>query len=128
MEFAAQFFELFVIPILAILSNYIIQYLKIKSKLIQEETDDTVIKKYKLMLTDTITNCVIATNQTYVESLKQQGNFDAEAQKEAFRKTYNSVLLILSQEVKDYIQEATGDLESYLTQLIEAEVNKQKVI
>lgn len=128
MEFAAQFFELFVIPILAILSNYIIQYLKIKSKLIQEETDDTVIKKYKLMLTDTITNCVIATNQTYVESLKQQGSFDAEAQKEAFRKTYNSVLLILSQEVKDYIQEATGDLESYLTQLIEAEVNKQKII
>jgi hypothetical protein len=36
------------------------------------------------MATDTITNCVIATNQTYVNSLKEQGKFDEAAQKEAF--------------------------------------------
>jgi hypothetical protein len=36
------------------------------------------------MLNRTITECVIATNQTYVETLKQQGKFDEEAQKIAF--------------------------------------------
>jgi hypothetical protein len=36
------------------------------------------------MLTDTITKCVIATNQTYVETLKKEGKFDLEAQEVAF--------------------------------------------
>ena len=31
------------------------------------------------MLKKTISDCVIATNQTYVESLKTQGKFDANA-------------------------------------------------
>jgi hypothetical protein len=33
------------------------------------------------MITTTVINCVIATNQTYVDSLKASGSFDAEAQK-----------------------------------------------
>ena len=36
------------------------------------------------MLSETITKCVVATNQTYVETLKKQGKFDKEAQKIAF--------------------------------------------
>jgi len=28
------------------------------------------------MLADTVTKCVIATNQTYVETLKKEGRFD----------------------------------------------------
>jgi hypothetical protein len=62
------------------------------------------------MIYHTISTCVIATNQTYVESLKQQGKFDAEAQKEAFAKTYNAVIAVLSEEVKLYIIETSGNL------------------
>jgi len=36
------------------------------------------------MLDDTITKCVIATNQTYVDSLKDKNAFDKAAQEEAF--------------------------------------------
>lgn len=128
MELVAQIFELFVIPILAILSNYIIQYLKTKSKQIQEETDNDLINKYMSIVSETITKCVIATNQTYVDSLKTSGKFDAKAQQEAFKRTYDSVMLILSDDIKKYVQEATGDISFYLTQLIEAEVNKQKIL
>ena len=42
--------------------------------------------KYLSMLTETITSCVIATNQTYVEALKKEGKFDLEAQKLRLRK------------------------------------------
>ena len=42
------------------------------------------LNKYLKMLSETITKCVIATNQTYVETLKKQGKFDEEAQKIAF--------------------------------------------
>ena len=79
------------------------------------------------MLTDTITTCVIATNQTYVESLKKQGRFDAEAQKEAFKLTYNAVMSVLTDEAKNYLTSIYGDLTAYITSRIEAEVNVSKI-
>lgn len=78
------------------------------------------------MVYDTVVKCVIATNQTYVEALKKNGAFTKEAQEEAFNRTMDAVLAVLSDEAKDYIIAATGDLNTYLTQLIEAEVNDNK--
>ena len=78
------------------------------------------------MLTQTISDCVIATNQTYVDALKQQGKFDLEAQKVAFELTSNAVLEILSAEAQEYLSNAVGDLNSYIIKKIEAEVNYNK--
>ena len=79
------------------------------------------------MLTSTITDCVIATNQTYVDALKVEGKFDAEAQKKAFSLTCNAVLYILTDDAKEYLSESLGDLESYITSKIESQVKLQKV-
>lgn len=78
------------------------------------------------MLSETITNCVIATNQTYVDNLKDKNAFDEAAQKEAFNKTYQSVIETLNNEAYKYLQLAYGDLEEYIKTKIEAEVNTQK--
>ena len=78
------------------------------------------------MLNDTITSCVLATSQTYVDTLKKEGKFDAEAQKKAFKMTYESVMNILTDDAKSYLYEIYGDLESYITAEIEAEVNHNK--
>lgn len=78
------------------------------------------------MLNETITKCVIATTQTYVETLKKEGKFDKTAQETAFNKTYTAVLAILSDEAKKYLTEAVGDLNLYITQQIEAEVKLTK--
>ena len=78
------------------------------------------------MLSNTICECVIATNQTYVDSLKAQGKFDIEAQKKAFEMTYNSVINILTDDAKLYLTNIYGDLNTYITNMIEAEVNKNK--
>ena len=121
-----QIFQLFVIPILGILAAFVVEFLRVKSKEIIKKLDNDVAKKYTEMITNTIVDCVIATNQTYVEALKKQGKFDENAQKVAFEKTLNAVLGILSEEAKNYIKETTGDLNLYLSQLIEAEVNKAK--
>lgn len=121
-----QIFQLCVIPILGILTTFVVEFLRAKSKEIINNLDSDVAKKYTAMITNTVIDCVIATNQTYVEALKKQGKFDEEAQKVAFEKTLNAVLGILSDEAKNYIKETTGDLNLYLSQLIEAEVNKAK--
>lgn len=123
-----QIFDLCVIPLLGVLTMYLVQFIRLKSQEITDKTDSDLADKYIQMLTDTITTCVIATNQTYVESLKKQGKFDAEAQKEAFNLTYNAVMAVLTDEAKHYLAAIYGDLTAYITTRIEAEVNVSKII
>ena len=125
-ELLTQIFQVCIIPLLGVLTTFIIKWINVKSNQIQKNNDNTLANKYIQMLTDTINSCVIATNQTYVESLKKQGKFDAEAQKQAFEQTTQAVLTILSQEAKDYLANIYGDLDKYISEKIEASVNINK--
>ena len=126
MTLLTQIMEVVVIPLLGILTAYVVKIVNAKLEEVSANRKNELEKKYINMLNDTISDCVIATTQTYVESLKKQGSFDAEAQKEAFNQTYNSVMDILSEEAKKYLNEAIGDLNLYITQKIEAEVKINK--
>lgn len=119
-------FELIIIPLAGILVGFLVKYLKIKSDDVCAKIENDNAQKYLKMLTNTISQCVIATNQTYVEALKKEGKFDLEAQKIAFDKTKTSVLQLLSDEAKVYLTTAIGDLDSYINNIIEAEVNLNK--
>ena len=121
-----QIFELCIIPLLGIVTFYIVQFIKTKTEELNANNSNEVLSKYIEMLSNTICECVIATNQTYVDSLKAQGKFDAEAQKKAFEMTYNSVINILTEDAKVYLTSIYGDLNTYITNMIEAEVNKNK--
>ena len=125
-EIVIQIIQVCVIPLLGILTKYLVDYLTAKRDEINSKTDSEIAQKYTNMIYQTVVDCVIATNQTFVESLKKSGSFDEAAQKEAFNRTMSAVMAILSDDAKEYIAEATGDLNTYLTQLIEAEVNKRK--
>lgn len=122
----SDIFEVCVLPLLGVLTMYIVKFIQAKSTEIATKVDHDLVDKYVAMLAITIENCIIATNQTYVESLKQAGKFDAEAQKTAFNMTKNAVMAILSDEAKKYLESAVGDLNEYITQQIEAAVNVNK--
>ena len=122
----SDIFEVCVLPLLGVLTMYLVKFIQVKSTEITNKVDNDLVDKYVAMLAITIENCVIATNQTYVESLKQAGKFDAEAQKTAFNMTKNAVMAILSDEAKKYLESAVGDLNEYITQQIEAAVNVNK--
>lgn len=126
MELLVQIFQVCIIPLLGILTKYLIDFLNTKRQEINNSIDNETAIKYNDMIFSTVTDCVIATNQTYVEALKAQGAFDAEAQKIAFQKTLEAVLSILTDDAKEYIKEAFGDITVYLTTLIESSVNKNK--
>lgn len=121
-----QLFQVCLIPMLGALTTFIVIWIKAKSTELQKKTNSDILNKYVQMATDTITNCVIATNQTYVNSLKEQGKFDEAAQKEAFQRTYQAVLLILSDDAKEYLNNAFGDLNKYLQEKIESTVNNYR--
>lgn len=121
-----QIFEVCLIPMLGILTTALVQFLTQKKNELKIQTDNELAQKYLDILNDTISKCVIATNQTYVETLKGQNAFDADAQEEAFNKTYNAVINTLGDEANKYLPTVIGDLQTYITQQIEAAVKLQK--
>lgn len=125
-EIVIQIIQVCIIPLFGILTKFLVDFLSAKRDELNSKTDNEIAQKYTNMVYQTVVDCVIATNQTFVESLKKSGSFDEAAQKEAFNRTMNAVMAILSDDAKEYIAEVTGDLNTYLTQLIEAEVNKRK--
>ena len=127
LQMLSQIFEVCVIPLLGILTAYLVQYIATKKDALIKQNDNALAAKYITMLSKTITDCVIATNQTYVDSLKTQGKFDAEAQKKAFNMTLTAVLSILNDKAKEYLTAVYGDLNTYITKQIEAAVNKNKI-
>ena len=123
-----ELFEIVIFPLLGVGTAYLCYLIKVKIAEIKEKTKNEKEKKYLDMLDKTICEAVIATNQTYVESLKKQGKFDAEAQKEAFNLTYNAVMAVLTDEAKHYLAAIYGDLTAYIATRIEAEVNVSKIV
>lgn len=125
-EILSLIFQMVIIPILGILTKYAVDLISTKIAELVARTDNDNFDKYLILLNDTINNCVVATNQTYVEALKAQNAFDAEAQKVAFKQTYNAVMSILTEDAKKYLQAALGDLDMYITNSIESQVNASK--
>ena len=126
MEILQQIFELCVIPLLGILTTYLVKLIRKKNEELDAKVSKEVSKKYIDMLADTITDCVISTNQTYVDALKEANAFDKEAQKKAFELTYNKIMNVLTEDAKEYLTTVYGDLEIYITTKIESEVKLYK--
>lgn len=128
LELLNQIFEVCIIPLLAVLTTFLIKFIQVKQEEITNNIDNQTADKYIEMLSQTIVDCVIATNQTYVNSLKEQGKFDLEAQQIALQKTCDAILTILSDDAKEYLSNIFGDLETYILQKVEAVVNQERII
>lgn len=125
-ELIAQIFEVCLIPLLGVLTTFFAKWVNAQAEKLASSSRNEAEKKYIEMLNETITDCVIATSQTYVDSLKKQGAFDVEAQKTAFSMTYEAVIKLLTNEATEYLSEAVGDLSLYITQKIESQVSLNK--
>lgn len=115
------------VPISLLLGSVsLIVYIGIKNKEIKDKTDSETIDRYLDMLESTITDAVLTTTQTYVEALKNKNAFDTEAQKTAFKMSYDAVMKVLTDDAKVYLQTIVGDLQTYITNKIEAKVKLTK--
>ena len=113
--------------LLSALFAYLIVYINKKKQALLENSKSEIEKKYIEKISKTITDCVIATNQTFVETLKKENAFTKEAQEEAFQKTITNVMSILNEDCIEYLESITSDITVYLRNKIEAEVNKNKI-
>ena len=108
-----------VLPLISFLGIKLTQWLntKIKNdkgKALMEQAVDIVI------------NAVRSVFQTYVESLKNSGNFNKESQTIAFNLAKSLILKQLTDDAKNYISKNYGDLEEWIRNEIEASIYKLK--
>ena len=118
-EILNTIFQLAIIPLILAGAAYLISFISAKTKEIKERTDNGTAHKYLDMLEDTITKAVVATTQTYVEALKDKNAFDDAAQKEAFQRTFDAVMAVLTENASTYLTSVVGELETYITTRIE---------
>ena len=76
---------------------------------------------------DNIGDIVIMVSQTFVDSPKESGNFDKEAQAKAFNMAKTAALNGMSDSMKKYIDKYCGGLDEWLRIQIEAWVKKNKI-
>lgn len=125
-QILATVFEVCIIPLLSLLTGYLIKWIRSKAEHVKAQTSNELYQKYIDMLANTISNCVLATQQTYVDSLKKAGSFGPEEQKIAFQNTLAAVRAQLSSEAYDYLNEIMGDLDGFISQQIESKVYSLK--
>ena len=95
-------------------------------QLIRTKTADIKNAEVQQMI-DNIGDIVIMVSQTFVDSLKESGNFDKEAQAKAFNMAKTAALNGMSDSMKKYIDKYCGGLDEWLRIQIEAWVKKNKI-
>ena len=73
-----------------------------------------------------VINAVRSVFQTYVESLKNSGSFNSEAQKIAFNLAKNIITKQMTEELKTFIITNYGDLDEWIRNQIESSINLLK--
>lgn len=121
-----QVFDVCLIPLLGLATSILIVYVKAKIAEGKEKTNSELADKYLGLLEITVIDCIRATNQTYVNALKDKNAFDAEAQKQALAQTTDAVLAILSEDAKEYLAHFVGDLDVLIKEKIEANIETVK--
>lgn len=102
------------------LSLFVIKLISAKIDSIISQTNDDKKREFLYWVEkDVIVKCINTTNQTFVQSLKDSGKFDKDAQKEAMNKTINSVMEILTETNSTLLSEYVGDVTTWITTCVE---------
>ncbi len=126
MELAEQLMYAVIAVCVPILVKFGVAFLQQKIKELQEHVnsdyfnqmiDEIEVIAYKAM------NMVA---QTYVDSLKQDGVFDAEAQVEAMEKALEATKAALTPEALELLHKKYGDVDAYLRLTIESMIKESK--
>ena len=110
---------LLAIPVLV---AFAVKFLTDKSAQLRAATNNELLRRYIGEAERAVTTAVLATSQTYVDALKEGGLFDKDKQAEALKQAVFVAKAQLTEEAKQFIEDAYGDLYSYITSKIEAEI------
>ena len=87
---------------------------------LNQKIKDKKIARWSSELFQIIMSAVQTVFQEFVDTMKKQGKFDAEAAKEAKERAYKIIISQLTPELQSYITDNFGDMKDYLMNQIEA--------
>lgn len=115
--------------ILPVVATYVVNLIKAKikeSNVIADTTQNENLTKIIENALSDVMDAVLYINQIYVDSLKSSGNFDNDAQKNAFNRAYVEAMNMISDESKKIIEQVYGSFDKWLKLKIETSVNVAK--
>lgn len=126
MEVLKDILYILITAAVPVLTTYICKFLYAKwtegkIKIENEKVSNTLDSVITMVL-----DVVESVNQTFVDELKKKGEFTEEAAKEAFNKSKEIALKMLSEDAANIITTVYGDVNVYLDTLIEATVKQLK--
>ena len=126
MEFIKDLLYILITAAVPVLTTYVCKFLYVKwtegrTRIENEKISNTLDSVVTMVL-----DVVESVNQTFVDELKKKGEFTEESAKEAFNKSKETALNMLSNEAADIITTVYGDVDVYLDTLIEATVKQLK--
>ena len=105
-----------IIPLISYLGVRLSTYLNNKIK-------DESAKRMLNEATQIVLNATRVVFQTYVEALKEKGEFNTDAQLIALGKAKTIALSEMGEDIKGFITKNYGDLTNWITNQIEASIN-----
>lgn len=126
MEFLMELLKIVIMIVVPVATSVLTYYAqKYFNQLIDENVSDemeaTLTKGFQILM-----DSVNYVQQTYVDSLKKQDKFTAEAQKEAFELAKKRAIELMNQYTQDAIIHIYGNLDTYIDTMIESIINQNK--
>ena len=119
------------IPIICLIITaggaYIVALMKRETMKIEQQLDNEIASKYIEMANECVAQAVLYTSQVFVDSLKTNGAFNKEKQKEAFEMSKQKFLEIMSDTAIEALNEIYGDLDIWLETKIEQVCRETKL-
>jgi hypothetical protein len=117
---------LIIIAAVGLLSKQVIKYLESKRESLNTSSDIEVFTNTLDDALKIVQDVVDTVSQTYVNSLKAEGKFDSESQKTAFNTALDTAKKLISASAQKLLEDAYGDLDSWLTVQIESYILSKK--
>jgi len=119
--------SLVLIGTIPLLAAKIISFINAKLALAQDKAKTENEKRILESIQKTVETVVNYVSQTFVDTLKNRGEFTPEEQAKALKMAIEKTEEMLTEEAKEFIMANYGDLTAWLTTLIEAAVKTNKV-
>ena len=128
MELVRDLLYILLTAAVPVITTYLCKFLYEKWTTHKSVVESEHIREVISQVVTIVCDVVAATTQTYVDELKKNGEFTKEAAAEAFKRSKETALQLLTEEAKEIIAKVYGNLDIYLDTLIEATVKSQKLM
>lgn len=112
--------------VLPIITTFITKFLTAKKEQISTQIENEKLNIYLKTALEAVNQSVFTVSQTYVDSLKEKGEFDTESQIKAKNKAIETATSIITNDTKNAINQLYGNFDKWLDSAIEKFVNVNK--